>query len=343
MSNILGNYIGFDESKLIEFKEFILKFDPESFTQIDDISNMIKTGKTISNFNDIIIHNLIHYFKFYLPKYISAFGNLKEFNNHGELYIGVNDFGEITGIPFNGDLEADFIDEIKHTLKSFVHCKNIDEVIGKIKFDIIKLSKSTSMLDDPISQIIDDHNLKYKIAKRAYMSYINAHNDWIEKMDHFNVKMSTFITDPTYRHEVAEYIRSKTTDPDFLKIADQLQRDHEFEILSGIEIGEQKSDKYNVYHWITNYKDDSVDYLKTIRPIRAGITCVNNDEVFIHQFQMLTNMRKRYIENNDNMNYYIIKCSIPTDNDDDIGFSNLGGDKVIYKVRDVIDGNPCCI
>ena len=39
---LLGDYIGFDESKLIEFKEFILKIDSNSFVQNEDIKNSFK-------------------------------------------------------------------------------------------------------------------------------------------------------------------------------------------------------------------------------------------------------------------------------------------------------------
>ena len=120
MTMILGDYIGFDESKLIEFKEFILKIDPTSFFENEDIKNMVCTGKVLPNFNDIIMHNLIHYFKFYLPKYISAFGNMRDSSESGNIYIGINDFGEITGIPFIGNLEMDFINDIKETLKIFI-------------------------------------------------------------------------------------------------------------------------------------------------------------------------------------------------------------------------------
>jgi hypothetical protein len=73
---ILGDYIGFDESKLIEFKEFILKIDPISFCTAEEINDLIKTGRLVENFNDIIISNIDYYLKFYVPKYISAFGAL---------------------------------------------------------------------------------------------------------------------------------------------------------------------------------------------------------------------------------------------------------------------------
>jgi hypothetical protein len=343
MTTILGDYIGFDESRLIEFKEFILKIDPISFVQNEDIKNMICTGKVVSNFNDIIIHNLVHYFKFYIPKYISAFGNMKDSEDFAHLYIGINDFGEITGIPFIGNLEPEFINDIKDSLKIFIHSKNNNFIFDKINFEIIKLSKNTNMLTDQLIDLLQEHDNKYQFAKKQYRDYISAHLKWIDKIDRYNKKLSTILTDPIYRHEVAEYIRSKTTDSSYLNIAEQLDGDHQFEILTGIEVAEQKNDKLNVYHWVTNYKDESVDNIKLQRPSRAGINTINCDDVYEHQFQMLTNLRKRFIDNNNDINYYIIKINLPTNCDDIISFTNIGCDKWYSKVRDIVNGNPCCI
>jgi hypothetical protein len=342
MTHILGDYIGFDESKLIEFKEFILKIDPISFTQIDDIKEMIINGKVIENFNDIIINNLNHYFKFYLPKYISAFGNLKTNTEAGNIYIGVNDFGEITGIPFIGEFDTEIIDGIKDVIKIFLDTANIDTIFDKIQFEVIKVSYNANMLNDPIEAIIKDHNDKYRYAKDTYIDYIRLHREWLSKIDHFTIKLSTYLTEPSYRHEVAEYIRSKTDHKEYLKIAEQLDSPHQFELLTGIEVSEQKNDKLNVYHWVTNFKDEYIDNIKLQRPIRMGNIQINRDEVYEHQFQYLTNLRKRFIDNN-NMNYYIIKISIPTNSSELIGFTNIGSNKVIYKIRHVIDGIPCCI
>ena len=342
MKYILGDYIGFDESKLIEFKEFILKIDPLSFTEIDDIKEMITSGKVVDNFNDIIINNLNHYFKFYLPKYISAFGNLKTDTEFGNIYIGVNDFGEITGIPFTGEFDLEIINGIKDIIKIFLDTKNIDTIFSKIQFEVIKVSNNTDMLNDPIESILKEHNNKYRDAKNAYIDYIHLHREWISKIDHFTIKLSTYLTEPSYRHEVAEYIRSKTDNKEYLKIADQLDSTYQFEFLTGIEVSEQKNDKLNVYHWVTNFKDEYIDNIKLQRPIRMGNIQINCDEVYEHQFQYLTNLRKRFIENN-NINYYIIKISIPTNSNEIIGFTNIGSSKVIYKTRHVIDGIPCCI
>ena len=61
MTHILGDNIGFGESKTNEFKEFSLKIDPISFCTSEEIIQLIKTGKIVENFNDIIMSNIIHY------------------------------------------------------------------------------------------------------------------------------------------------------------------------------------------------------------------------------------------------------------------------------------------
>jgi hypothetical protein len=59
---------------------------------------------------------------------------------------------------------------------------------------------------------------------------------------------------------------------------------------------------------------------------------------------MLTNLRLRFVEKNTNLNYYVIKINLPTNNKHHISYSNLGVQQKWYsKVRDVVNGNPCCI
>ena len=72
---ILGDYIGFGESLQDEFKEFVLRLDPELFTDSSHFKEIINTGILPEGFNDIVLENIFHYFRIYLPKYISAFAN----------------------------------------------------------------------------------------------------------------------------------------------------------------------------------------------------------------------------------------------------------------------------
>ncbi len=344
MSHILGDYIGFFESKFVEFKEFILKIDPLAYSDIEDIRKMVLTGNVTDNFNIMIINNIEHYLKFYLPKYISAFGNTSDSSSSGELFIGINDVGEITGIPFVGELDIEYIKELLQSTKIFLDCSSIDDLFDNIKIDIIKLKHESTFLVDMVDTHIDDHMTKYNHYRDTFMQFIREQRKWVSMMEHFTVKMSTFIQDPVYRKEVAEYIRSKTSEPEYLAIAEKLEGTHEFTVLSGPEIAEHKNDMTNVYHWVTNYKDSSIDYIKSIRPLRPGISSITKDDVFDHQFRILTNLRKRFIDNTEGLNYYVIKITLPTNYKNPIKFTNLGAaSKWIFKVRDVIGGNPCCM
>ena len=143
--------------------------------------------------------------------------------------------------------------------------------------------------------------------------------------------------------KIAIFIREKTNDPQYLLIADQLETNHKFHILNGIEIGEQKNDMNNVYHWITEYKDISIDIIKLNKPKRP---CMNGraDEVYQNQLQLLTNLRYRFIKANKNINYYIFKISLPTNHKYNISYSSLKvGATLCSKVRMLVDGIPCCI
>jgi hypothetical protein len=349
MTLYLGSHIGFEESLYHEFKEMTLKLDAMSYYDSDEIKSIILTGKIDETFNDVIIHNINHYFKFYLPKYISAFGNLQNdsddegVEDRGNFYVGISNYGEITGIPFNGELDEDIIMELKKSIKVFIHTTDIDELFSKIEIRVIKLKINEDYLDDPIDEIINESLEKDRFAKKLYLNFIKDQIKWIEILEHYNIKMSLYITEPSYRKEISKFIRSKTSDPQYLLIADQLETDHKFKILTGLEIGEQKSDMNNVYHWITEYKDISIDNLKLNKPKRPYINS-RTQEVYQNQLQLLTNLRLRFIKNNKDINYYCLKIKLPTNYKSNISFSTLkAGDVLHSKVRTVIDGYPCCI
>ena len=58
------------------------------------------------DFNESVIFNLKRYFKVYMSKYFNAFNNA---SIEGDLYIGVNDFGFVKGIPYKGNLPIEYL------------------------------------------------------------------------------------------------------------------------------------------------------------------------------------------------------------------------------------------
>ena len=96
----LGYHNNQNETIDTEYKEFCIKNNIFNFYSSDEIEKIIYTGiiDNHTTFNELIISNLQLYFDLYIPKYASSFCNTDVKN--GSLHIGINDFGEITGIPF---------------------------------------------------------------------------------------------------------------------------------------------------------------------------------------------------------------------------------------------------
>ena len=114
----LGNFFGSRENLHNEFKEFCIRSEicPDLLST-NDIKQILIKGipKTkndciiISNFNLLVINSIQSYIEWYLPKYFCAFLNAQI---KGNIYIGIDDYGEITGIPFAGDLDVSIINNM---------------------------------------------------------------------------------------------------------------------------------------------------------------------------------------------------------------------------------------
>jgi hypothetical protein len=140
--SIIGNNIGFGETLEVELKEFTLKKDPMMYYTEEEVRDMIITGNIDPDkFNIMISDNICHFFKYYIPKYLSVFGNSNI--DSATLYMGVNDFGEITGVPFFGEITPEYLESYLDCIKTFISFNaidntNVDELFSQVKFEVIK-------------------------------------------------------------------------------------------------------------------------------------------------------------------------------------------------------------
>ena len=112
---MLGGYYG-EESLNTEFKQFCNQFPSllEEYFNEDELEEFLLNGRWTDKVNDLVNENIINYMAYIPQKYISCFGNSKI---KGNLIIGVDDSGEITGIPYNGNLDLDYIKSLlKNTM-----------------------------------------------------------------------------------------------------------------------------------------------------------------------------------------------------------------------------------
>ena len=337
---ILGDYIGFEESLKDEFKEFVIKIDPELFYDQNEVENIIKTGILPQNFNEIIFGNLYHYFQIYLPKYISAFANCENLDE-GILYFGVNNSGEITGIPVLGEINKD---DIQFMLKSVKESLSVD-ILSEIKIDIIKLEKNLDYLDDVGTHEIKEKSEKFLEYRSEFKKYIIQRDKWLEELSSFTNKISYIILDRKIRNDIAKYIKEHGPQkPEVQVQAEILESNQHIEVLNGIQLCDYKSSDENVYYWVMYYKDMIIEEIRKRKPVKPQYIHNSFDIIYTTYFQLLTKMRYKFIQNNPKCNYYMIKITIPGKKETPVYFKHPIYDwKWIRKVRIDTKKGPCCI
>ena len=348
MNYILGDNIGFRETLEIELKEFMLKLDPLIYFDDREIYNIITTGNLqslnyIERFNSMILDNINHYFKYYIPRYISVFGT-SDINN-AELYIGISDLGEITGIPFFGNLPKWYIDTFLSSIKPFILIddKNIivDDVLSKIGIEIIPVSKDISYLDNSIETIIQDFIDKKNKYEKEYFDNLTLRRKWKEEIDYYTTKIRDYFNKKEYRTAVAEFIKKDKEAEKYEHIIELLESDKVIDIGDYGEISFRKLNKNDVVHWITEFKDKMVESIKDKKP--AKINYINfSYNIYSTQFSVLSNMRYKFCNSNENLNYYLIKIKLPTKVSDRIYFKTSDSDSWMQRTRAFINGSPGC-
>jgi hypothetical protein len=291
----------------------------------------------------MILDNINHYFKYYIPRYISVFGtsDIKK----AELYIGISDIGEITGIPFFGNLPKWYVDSFLSSIKPFIliddHAITVDDVISQLEIEIVKLKKDISYLDDSIEPIITDFIDKKNKYEKEYFENLSMRRKWKEEMDYYTTKIGDYFTKREYRIAVSEFIKKNSEAEKYKNIIDLLESDQVIEIDDLSDISIRKLNKNDVIHWITEFKDKMVDIIKDKKPQKIPYFNFSYN-IYSTQFTVLSNNRYRFCNNNKKLNYYLIKIRIPTNISKHIYFKTNDSDSWMQRTRANINGSPGC-
>jgi hypothetical protein len=368
---ILGKYIDLQETLYIEFKEFFLKLDIESFLSLEEIKKMMSSGKICIGFNEIILQNLYSYMRIFLPRYISAFGNSEEMKKPGELYIGINDYGEITGIPFDGDLDEDIVRNMLNKVKTMLSAgpKSLDsddevdedyfdfppekseqfisELLDSIKIEVIPCKIKPVFLHDESGLEVADYVLKRNEYKKLYKEYILKHTAWTEEIFWYTTKIVTFSADKKNRCDLAQFLR-KHEDYESLNLealAQLLESDEEIPALDGDELQLMKDKPESVYYWIMYFKDLMVNKKRLERPLKPVMAyALNEEEFYSYIFRFLSKLRHKIVTYNPSVKYYVLKFTIPSNLRYDVYYTNLNSSCIwMKKIRALINGDPGCV
>lgn len=302
-----------------EYKEFCIKTNVFNYYSQEELNYIIETGKVNESFNNMILDNIKLYCDIYVPKYASAFVNSNIKN--GNIQIGVNDNGEVTGIPYYGELSHTNINKLVEKAKNKYL---LNKVITKVK--IIKLKYHNKLIQDNTEEFIIKNANHNKLYKMMQDNYYFERQKWVEEVLKYSVKLSNIIKNEYTRMKFYTWLR-KT----------KCHMYNEIIQTSSIKIENIKnkrqliSDKNSIIHWIALYKDETMTKLQALKPENPNNTKYYNSSFCL--MTQLTDMRLKLYENNTNINYYKINIYFENSKNENIKYKKINSQNVYKSYR----------
>lgn len=258
------------------------------------------------DFNSSVLKNLKRYIRNYIPKYTCAFLNA---NTKGELYIGVNDYGFVKGIPFQGDLPIDSIkkrifDTIQTTIKNNI---GFDFKLDKlISVDIVKINNPVAPAN-PTPQTFTNFLAQRQTFIKAYNEFVEKMDSWRIRFNFFNQRLAELVKNIESRMMLIEYIRRNEPNSPVIGI---LESDYTLEHRYHDEVNILKEDPLDPYYWVCKWKDEMIRMMKKSKPIfnEPEFSPATPYNLIIGVNEMIP----YWIHNNTSMNLYLIRIKFNT-------------------------------
>lgn len=330
---LLGDYYD-DERKDLEFKEFYLKVSPDFLLSEEAIFHTVNKGVWNINMNKIININLRSYFRYYIPKYVSCYMNS---NIEGKLIFGIDDFGEISGIPYQGELDTcklrSYLNKI---LRSYTKgLTSYDQVSIEVK----KLDVNIDILEDIAAEQIQEMTNKINEYNRINLEYKIKKIKWLKEINKYSTKFYNIMNRKDSRTQLIAFCKKHSAAQ---HIIDLLESDTEIPVELNKVFYKRFRDKNDVVHWAGEFKDYSIEKLQQIKPSRGELPKITSNCLLLRK---ISDLRFRFLQNNDNINYYIIIININgKDNEKVVSFRlDSNEEDWIVRSRVITPMGPGCI
>jgi hypothetical protein len=332
----LGNQHNYhNESLNIEFKEFCLNIDPDVLCDTFNVKKLCIDGiiEDKEEFNTIILKTIRYYFYKYIPRYTSAFVNSNV--NNAELVFGVDDFSEITGIPFFGTKEEleQCISQIniKNYLKR--HLKTVkDSIDVPVSVKVEQLILDQNYLTDDSITIFNEFYNNLELKKQQTIEYKKSRLKWGEALNEYTCKLPYLIQNKCKEFDM--YLKEHAPQMLGYQIHQHEMRD----------IAHLKVDPTHYIYWLMQFKEINIAKIKSEKPIKPIAPKVIHGPDYL--IRNLTHMRSKFIKANYQLNYFIITIAFPqdTNNIPPIYYFNIDNEKWMKKTRKHHENTgPYCI
>lgn len=335
----LYDYIG-NETSNREYKICSLTLN-DTFSS-DKAVECLKSGKWI--FNDIIKESLSMYMRKYLAKYVASFSSVmtvKE-GDVASLYIGVDDDGYVSGIPYEGILDITFlkeiIDDIFNSTLVFKDNTVKERIREKLNIELIhvKYNKTEISVGEDLYDLFLTETKKrseaignYKRISAFWSNITNSQNRKLSEMlneENHKYRSTRYYDDflPKKKyHHVYSHLYGLCDVPNYHDMMADL-RIANFQAIDKQEINTYKSivecqfppvvPSYNfnrvyILNNFAKYKDYNIAVYSSFKQKRPPKNKVNNNfsKFLLSQVHRMMN---KWIVNND-LNIYVLRIDIP--------------------------------
>jgi hypothetical protein len=313
-----------------EYKSFSMHAKGTGISE-DDALEYLKSGKFI--FSKYVYKNILFYLNKYFIKYMTAFNN--SLIDKAELWYGVNDDGVLTGIPLLNEIEKNVIFDYINTI-----CKDINtESLYEVK--IIKLKKRKTTYDSN-----DIYNKWYNMDMR-YRKCFDKFNKHMRKVSNvitiYTEKLNRMLCDPDTQRELLIFVynclRNKNLDL-FRRIKKKiLRKDKLISNITFQQLAPHKVDINSIYYWLVKFKDERIQFLKSLKPIKPNPLMRIHPNSIISQIEPMIPL---WLSKNRHLNLYVIKIIF---NIDKKKIMKIFNNTKYIKYKRVLDihKNPCVI
>lgn len=320
------------ETKYKEYKEFNFFNSGLKFSNEDAIT-LIENNKWI--FNKLVITCINNMIEVYLPKYTCAYLS-SQLDKDCELYFGIDDLGDVIGIPYQGTLnKVKIIKKINSVFKKNIKADN--NILDYVNTEIIKLDTTLIKINSSINPWLLKFYKYEKILNAKKEKYLIKLKKWYSLMDRYNAKLSDLVNNNDTRHELIEYIQLKDFFNPVIKL---LRSNYKMENINTDDIINNKKNLQNIMFWVTDWKDIMLQFVKTIRP-RFNYR-IPSEYYPLNLILLIKSMIPYWIHHNTNINLYLIKFTFRNEKEHDIKYKNIYNEWVTCR-RTIYNGEPCCL
>lgn len=282
------------------------------------------------------MNTIYNYMRSYIPKYTSVSLNSRM---DLDIYIGIDDSGEIQGFPYltnKQHISESIIKEWIYKQFSYLQCINVNDIdvlnaidVELIELDISQLKYKKDNIEEHLSKcrrIYIEYNEKMKKYKH------DIEENWLSFIDRYRIKLETFVNDTTLRNELIRYMKDNNAP---VNLINELEKNNYIEIVDGDTIRKYKDNNDSIIYWVAHYKDLKLLSLVENKPKkpRLDVSGLIYPNIIIKRIDMLgPKIIKNELNNKNGLKYYMIKITIRGSRFKDIKYKNM---KIRYHTSSV--------